>query len=362
MNRQTACSMMLPLAILFISIHLFAINQTEISQEPELQLAGGTSALCPTPDQYSVSRPYPEAGPTRIGVGVYILDITKLDDVQQFFTADVYFVLRWKDPRLANPDRGDTSAICDLPRDRVWYPVIQFDRVRRFGKNYRDITMVDAEGNVTYAQRFDIDVSVKLNLSDFPFDKHTLTIEADPTVSSVEEVEFEIFESLTGREDPLSMTGWTIGSPRAEVTTEYAPRRQLIVSKYLFHLDVQRDWGFYLWRTMVPLFFIVFMSWAVFWIDPTQFVRIGLSATSMLTLIAYQFAFASLLPRISYLTRADRFTVCASILIFLALVEATSTSALARHDRIKLASSIDRQSRWIFPAAFIGVVVFAFFL
>jgi hypothetical protein len=81
----------------------------------------------------------------------------------------------------------------------------------------------------------------------------------------------------------------------------------------------------------------------------------------MLTLIAYQFAFSNMLPRISYLTRADRFTVCSSVIIFLALVEATSTSALARIGKTELAHSIDKISRVLFPLSFIGVVLFAFF-
>ena len=102
------------------------------------------------------------------------------------------------------------------------------------------------------------------------------------------------------------------------------------------------------------------MSWAVFWINPSQFARIGLSATSMLTLIAYQFAFASLLPRISYLTRADKFSTCSFILVFLALVEAISTSALTNSGKPELAMRIDRCARWVFPAAYIVVIVLTF--
>ena len=68
----------------------------------------------------------------------------------------------------------------------------------------------------------------------------------------------------------------------------------------------------------------------VFWIDPKQIApQIGLAATSMLTLIAFQFAFIGLLPRISYLTRADRFILSSSVLVFIALVEAVTASTLA---------------------------------
>ena len=200
----------------------------------------------------------------------------------QFYTADVYFISQWKDPRVADPDRGETNAKCTLPRDKVWHPSAQFDRIRSFDQYYPDITMIDAEGKITFIQRFNIEVSVKLNLEDFPFDKHTLVIAADPIVASTDEVVFEVLETLTGRAEVISLNGWKIGTPHAEIRTEYAPARGISISKYLLNLDIEREWGFYVWRTIVPLFFIVFMSWAVFWIPPTQFVRIGLSATSML--------------------------------------------------------------------------------
>ena len=52
------------------------------------------------------------------------------------------------------------------------------------------------------------------------------------------------------------------------------------------------------------------MAWIVFWI-PREHVpsRIGLAATSMLTLIAYRFAMSSVLLPIAYLTRLDLFMI-----------------------------------------------------
>ena len=67
---------------------------------------------------------------------------------------------------------------------------------------------------------------------------------------------------------------------------------------------------------MVPLSIVVFMSWAVFWIDPAVApARISLSATAVLTVFAYQFVLSNLLPRVSYLTRLDRYFVGAAILV-----------------------------------------------
>jgi len=41
-----------------------------------------------------VSRPDPEGVPTKVSVGIVFLDVTKIDDVNQTFTADFYFIYR----------------------------------------------------------------------------------------------------------------------------------------------------------------------------------------------------------------------------------------------------------------------------
>ena len=52
------------------------------------------------------------------------------------------------------------------------------------------------------------------------------------------------------------------------------------------------------------------MSWAVFWINPRYLpAQVGVSTSAVLTLIAFQFSLGYLLPKVSYLTRADRFVM-----------------------------------------------------
>src|SRR5438874_4906153 len=70
-----------------------------------IQLARSTEAPA------LIERPQAEAGPTRVSVGIWMVDITNIDSAQQNFTAEVAVVLRWRDP-LSRPswidaiDRG----------------------------------------------------------------------------------------------------------------------------------------------------------------------------------------------------------------------------------------------------------------
>ena len=105
------------------------------------------------------------------------------------------------------------------------------------------------------------------------------------------------------------------------------------------------------------------MSWAVFWIDPKDSgTEIGVATTAMLTLIAYRFAVDTLVPRVSYLTRLDKFILGATILVFLSLIQVIVTSSFVRVDRVELADKADRVVRVIFPAAFVAVACVSFIL
>jgi hypothetical protein len=123
----------------------------------------------------------------------------------------------------------------------------------------------------------------------------------------------------------------------------------------------ERRSGYFVWKVILPLCLIVTMSWAVFWIDPSHFgPQIGLSATSMLTLIAFQFAMSDMLPRLSYLTIMDRFIAGSTVLVFSALIMSVMTGYLVSSGHQERARSIDFVSRWVFPTLFgcLAIIVF----
>jgi hypothetical protein len=114
---------------------------------------------------------------------------------------------------------------------------------------------------------------------------------------------------------------------------------------------------------MFPLFLIVGMSWAVFWIDSSNIgPQIGTATASMLTLFAYRFALGGLIPKVSYFTRMDSFITASTLLVFLALLVAILTGKLATGEHGELAQRIDVVCRTLFPGSFAGVIAFLFWL
>ena len=138
-----------------------------------------------------------------------------------------------------------------------------------------------------------------------------------------------------------------------------------LVQSALARLDVvlgaERLTGYYTWQQLVPLFLVVMMTWLVFWIPIESIApRVGLAATSMLTLIAYRFAMSSVLPPIAYLTRLDVFMIGASVLVFGALAFAVAVAWAAESRGEALAERINFHARWSLPLLLILVAAAAF--
>ena len=104
------------------------------------------------------------------------------------------------------------------------------------------------------------------------------------------------------------------------------------------------------------------MSGTVFLLPPSYVPQVSVAVTSMLTLIAYQFALAGTLPRISYLTRADHFILGSTILVFCSLAKAVWTTMLVAAQREAEVERLDRIGRVAYPLLFFAIAVGSFWL
>jgi hypothetical protein len=119
-----------------------------------------------------------------------------------------------------------------------------------------------------------------------------------------------------------------------------------------------RHWGYFAWKLGVPLLLIVLMAYTVYFIPPTGVAQqVGVGMTSMLTLIAYMLALGGSLPKISYLTRADRLFVGCAVLVFLGLLKAILTTVWVAKDAKDTIRRVDRLGRWFYPVALLGILL-----
>jgi hypothetical protein len=302
-------------------------------------------------------RPDPEGTPTPVAIGLRLVDVTDIEDVTQTITSDFLLIKSWNDPRLA-PFEG-----CRFDLNEVWMPRVDIlNSGRVFPRLPRQVEVLKS-GQVRYVQRYQGALVFPYQAYRFPFDKHDIIITVISIEYGMDDVVFVIDKNYTGRVEAyeFNVPDWKIRDVDARIESQFFDIFDKKVSRYDFHISVDRRSGYYVWKVILPLVLIVVMSWTVFWVDPIKFgPQIGTSTTSMLTLIAYQFLIGSTLPQLSYFTTLDKFIAGSTVLVFLALMESVTTSYLVAKEKTELAQRLDRASRWAFPAAFFTLSGFVF--
>ena len=316
-------------------------------------------------DELKAHRPDEWKGPTEVEFFVFVVDIDEIDDASQNFTANVWLRLRWKDKRLANPGGG----IRQKRLEEVWNPqVLLANRQGLVSKSLANIVAIHPDGTVLYDQRYTGHLSQPLMLSEFPFDKHTFTIQFVAAGYTIDEVTFvpgvsKVNPSFIGGEiaRTWSLPDWQRVQFEA-LPLLYEPLEGLKVPGFAARFEAKRYIAYYIWQIVLPLVVVVVMSWAAFWVGRIHVgVRIGVATSSILTLIAQRFVFASLLPRLPYMTRLDYFTVGSTLLVFMALLVVVMTSYLSTIDRDPPARVVDLSARVAFPVVFLSLLGWFFF-
>lgn len=360
-TTQTRIASILTLFSCFAGVSVSAQPPADVIADLERRVAPHSGVPCPDPSTYSLLR-QDQSGPTVVGLGVFFQDLASLSDSDQTMDLDAYMVVRWRDPRLADPARGEGSADCPVPVGRLWIPALEPESLRARQLFYPDRFLVDARGVATFARRMWAKVAFPLDFRDFPLDRHRWTITLWPVVSRSDEVIFHPLNHITGVNDRLSIQGWKVGALRTRASTDTRPQPGTF-ARFDVDIDLTRDWTYHAWKLGLPLTLIVLMAYGVYFIPASAVAQqIGLGMTAMLTLIAYMLSLGSTLPKISYLTRADHFFVGSAILVFLGLMKAVLTLVLAQGPHAALVDRANRWGRWIYPLGMLVNFALAFLL
>lgn len=318
----------------------------------------GHAAPTPSPLPPTPPRPGGDAGPTKVGYAAWIGDITRIDSVEQTFSANMVIVLRWHDPALAHAGPGAKRYALD----DIWNPRYLIANE----EDSADLSLPEAadvapDGTAVYRQRIVGTFAQGLNLRAFPFDQDTFRVQFVALGHRPEEIQFApddvavkigLLHGVSIAEK-LTLQDWQVTSTTSHVRP-YHVTPGVELASFAVEFSAERRSHHFVIKVILPLILIVAMSWAVFWIEPadasTQF---GISVTAMLTLIAYRFAIDGDVPKLPYLTRLDAFVLMSTVLVFLSLIEVMLTTKFANRNRLALAQAIDRRCRWIFPLVFV---------
>src|SRR3954451_8455056 len=204
-----------------------------------------------------IDRPAADAGPTEVSVGIWIVDISNIDSAQQNFTAEIALVLRWKDPRLVHTGSG----VVRYPLEQVWHPRVSIaNETASVIRKFPDWVEVEADGTLTYRQRYVGAFTQPLRLQSFPFDRQTFRVQLVAVRYESNEVMFVpdqvwIHDGLKeggGIAPSITLPDWTVEKWELKpLLYALAPHHQY--SSYTFEFTAARNVSHYILKVMFPL-------------------------------------------------------------------------------------------------------------
>jgi hypothetical protein len=218
------------------------------------------------------------------------------------------------------------------------------------------------EGQCVRSRRIHSTLHARYDLKRFPFDEQRLLLELADAEFDTTDLEYDREPvNLALDEDARDeLAAWTVlGAPAFSLGQHvFSPRPGApTYPQATITVAVRRQVGFYLTRFFLPLFLIVAVAMTVFWIHPEDLnSQVGIGVTCLLAVIAFQFAQASSLPAVAYLTFADRVYAICYFAIALAMIESIFGNTLSRRGLHERAERIDRTCRWAFPVGIAGLV------
>lgn len=307
------------------------------------------------------TRPNAGGEPDEIAVSVGVLDIVDIDDRAQVFTADLFVQFEWQDSRLAVDGDADTDRRT-LPLDEIWHPRLAVLNNRGLEFLFPEVATVDRRGNVVARQRITGPLAVDLDLRDFPFDTQRLPIILVSYEYSPSDITFSAASRLVARVDDLGGEGWTYETVEPERSVYRLEEGGRGGSQISFAVMAERQAGYYIFTLALPMTLILFLAWMAHWL-PVDVIppRMGMATATVFSLIAFGVSFRLTLPKIPYLTDADRFVLYSTLLVLVSLAITVLSVRWASTDRKPAAEKLTRRARVAFPLLY-GLVVLLTFI
>ena len=310
-----------------------------------------------------MERPTVWGEPTEVQIEIFIVDVDEVNSADQSFAASVYYEARWNNPLLCHKGPGPMHRGVT----EVWNPRLTILGQQNIWRSFPESVEIHPDGEVVYRQRVWGHFSQPLDLREFPKDEQVLNIHI--VAAGLMERYIKMVplikegEKTSGIAESFSVPDFEVLSWHAEAKPYCAHKRDSGTAGFQMQLLVARSPTYYVLKVVVPLCLIVMMSWLPRWISADQIgTNVGVSTTSFLTLVAYLFAITVLLPRVSYITRLDRFIFLSTLMVFAGLIHTVVNTAMLSSKKKAMIEQIERLSRVVYPVILVAVLVISFIL
>ncbi len=169
-------------------------------------------------------------GPTLVDLGLFIIQITEINVVENTFRLTGFLDLVWCDPRKAfDPEKvgvkeemflEDAAA---LTLAEIWWPDIDFANEAAPREISNQELIIFSDGTLEYKEKFSAVLEARYDLRNFPFDEQTLEIEIESFAWNDEFLVFHQEEEKIGFGTGFEIPEWHTES----VETSLESRREI---------------------------------------------------------------------------------------------------------------------------------------
>ncbi len=247
--------------------------------------------------------------PFEVSTGLYLLHIVKIDQPNQILSGLLEITMLWKDDRLAfQSSDGSPKIYSGAQADKIlttmWYPDPEIVNQASKPSIQKSNLAIFPDGSVKYRYIFSVDILTEFDYTRFPFDDQDLRMELQSFKYNSDQLVFVPNEQYTGISSLFRSDDW-IAFPMSVYTGlkrafgfETQDR-----SYILYEMKLERRSQFYILQIIIPFCFFILMATCVFWIYWVSVDRrVAVTATFMLTSVAFNFLVLNYLPSVPYKT------------------------------------------------------------
>jgi hypothetical protein len=232
-------------------------------------------------------------GPTIIKVGAYILNVGKFEVSSGSYTVDFYLSM-------------SCSKECN--------PNFEFMN----GRSTSMDKLIDEPTEKFY--RIQASLSQNIDLRDYPFDRHALSIELEDKTKTVEEQIFIPDTNQSGIDPAVIIVGWQLDGWNSTVTDHHYAAYGENYSRFKFDIEISRVTLASVIKSFLPVLFMVFITLLSLLLRADKVTtRLTLNISTLLAAVMFHVNLTSSIPPVGYLTFADKFMLSTYLIMLLTL-------------------------------------------
>ena len=231
----------------------------------------------------------------KVYVSLYLLNIGKFDISTGSFTADFYLTF-------------ECESTC---------PKMDFEFM-----NGR-ATSVDKQTDDPNLKSYRIQANLvsPIDLKKFPFDNQTLQIIIEDKQLTRDEMMYVPKLEESGVDPSIVFIGWDMGDWRAYEREHYYDVYNESYSQYVFEVPIYRIKMNAVFKTFLPMFFIILIMLSSFVLDPDKITnRLTMVGSTLVASVMFHVSIANQIPPVSYLTFIDKFMILTYFITLLSFI------------------------------------------